>query len=153
MKFVRMMMVAVLGLAAAVATLAAELTQENVQALMRVTDEALHKRDMDALAATLDDDMVMEFIMPAGDQPQITRMGKEEYLDSVRRSLGFTSDYVYKNENEKITISGDTAIVTSDVTESMSAGGQSMQQKSRQTTTVKLVNGKPLTVKVSVAPM
>lgn len=125
-----------------------ELTEPAVRALIAKSDAAIAARDVAAIGALLSEGIVIQLTIHAGGKTQKVEMRKPEYMKSLADGYAQYSDFTYQRSDVTIVVEADKATATSQVTESMKVGRQTMRATTDEVTTLQLVDGKLLVTKV-----
>ena len=72
----------------------------------------------------------------------MSRMNKSQYRDAMTRRCAIGSQVRIAATNEKVSIDGEQAVMTADITETLSLNGQEVTLKMRQRLTIELIDGK-----------
>jgi HEPN domain-containing protein len=123
---------------------AAGLSEQSVRELIAKMDQAARTRSIEPLAEVLSDDAVIRVTVHIERRKRVLDLTKEDYLEMVRRGWARASAYTFQRTALDITIQNpERARVTTEVLESLSVQGQSMQGRTRQEATVELRRGRP----------
>lgn len=125
-----------------------QLTEQSVRQLLAKVDKAIASHDVDLLGQTLSDDVEITMVMTAGGRTQRATLNKAQYLKAVRDTWAAASNYTYRRSNERITITGGTATVKSEVLESLVMENQLMRTMSQETATIAMVKGTPVATRI-----
>jgi hypothetical protein len=143
------LLVTLLGSATIPAT-AAELEEQSVRQMIVSVDAAVRARDLAVLRDALADDITIMATTTFNGQVTRRSLSKTEYLEMLRKVWAMATDYSYRRSHEQITLRAAQATVISDVWESLTAGGQVMVTRSRETMTIESVNGRLQATAVSI---
>ena len=135
-------------MSAAVAN-AQSLTEKTIKNLIAKADQAIVDKDVKGLGKLMSDSAVFTINLSTGAGTRREKMNKAQYLDNLNYTWTATSNYSYRRNNERISISGNMGTVTADVKEGMVMNGQYVRMNSVETATIELVNGVPLITKVT----
>ena len=128
----------------------AEAIDENtVEDIMAGIEQAIVDKDVNGIARYLSDDVSITVTFSIGDQDQVAKLTKAEYVSALRETWAAYQNYVYEKTNVAIDIvNGSKAVVKSDVSESMTIHNQTISANSREEATVEMINGKPLFTRI-----
>jgi len=129
-------------------TNASGLTEEAVKKLIAKVDNAAVTLNADAVADALSSNVIIIMNIKSQGQTHVMKPTKKDYILMLKQGWAAYKNYTYTKSNVKIRMLANKAIVTSNVSESMTVQGQRMSGESREEVTVELVNGKPLITKV-----
>ncbi len=124
------------------------LTEEIVKTVLFETENAVKNMDADRLSDALSDDVIIVINMNMQGQNQVIRPSKQEYIAMLKQGWSMVKNYKYNTSILKIDIQGNKAIVTTDVSESMTIQGRNMTSETNEELTIELINAKPLITKV-----
>ena len=122
------------------------ITESDVMALINSVDKAARKGNIAGMVAPLASDVKLKLTvsMPRSDKEQTVTFNKEQYTyhtkRGLRRRLAYTLER--KNTRVKIYVDNKTAMVTSDLYESMTIAQGTLRAVSSETSIVTLRNGK-----------
>lgn len=125
------------------------ITEKAVKELMQKMDRATAGKDANSVDRMLSENVAITVRISAGGNTQTTRMNKAEYMANLRNAWAAASNYSYRRNNESIAISGNTATVSADVTESMTVSGHTIRTQTRETATIELVDGMAKITKIT----
>jgi hypothetical protein len=117
------------------------LREAEVAALLGRIDRAFAARDLDAVARELDEGIGIRGTLRHGDKTTTHAYDKSAYLAAVRDSWAQASDYRYERTEPALVLSGDTATATALVVESSVFGSDRVRTRSRETVTLRRVEG------------
>jgi hypothetical protein len=127
---------------------AGELTESSVKALMEKVDSVALTKDTSKLSDAMSDNVLIIMNVNMQGENHVRKLAKKEYLSMVQQGLDMYKDYKYKKSNMVIKIEGNRAIVTADISESMTVQGKEISGETKEETTIELVNGKLLITKI-----
>ena len=127
---------------------AADITEENVNALMSKIDNAIVSLNVDEVSKTLSDSVTITMNISMQGKTQVLRPSKKEYMAMLQQGWSMYTNYKYNRSNVKINIQGNKALVSADVKESMTVQGQNITGKSKEEITLEVINGKTLITSV-----
>lgn len=127
---------------------AGDLNEAAVNNFLNKLDAAIEKLDVNGVAATMSDavDIILNIDMQG--QKQVMQLTKAQYVDMLRQGWAAYSNYKYSRSNVKVKMNGNSALVTADVSETMTVQGQTMTGNSKEEVTVELQNGQPVITKI-----
>ncbi len=128
---------------------ASDLTEESVKRLMSKIDNAVNALNANEVADTLSSNVSITMNIRIQGQEQVIRPSKKEYISMLQQAWAQCKDYKYSRSNEVIKISGNKALVTSDIKESMTMQGQNISVESKEEATIELIDGQPLITHVT----
>jgi hypothetical protein len=120
---------------------AEELTERDLKAFIAKLDDAIARRDVDTIIGRIAEHAVISVTVNTFGQTQTLRMNKRQYGEMLNVAWSGASSYEYDRSNEKITIAGDQATITADITESIVVEGQKVDTKARERATVESFDG------------
>ena len=123
--------------------------ENTVEDIMAGIEQAILDKDVNGIARYLSDDVSITVTFSIGDQDQVAKLTKAEYVSALRETWAAYQNYVYEKTNVVIDIvNGSKAVVKSDVSESMTIHNQTISANSREEATVEMINGKPLFTRI-----
>jgi len=125
-----------------------DLTEEIVRGVVTKMERAVDNRDIDGFSEALSDDVTIVMNIRMRGQTQVLRPSKQEYVSMLEQSWSVSKNYKYSRSNLKIDIQGNRAVVTADVSESMTVQGRNISAETHEEVTIKMVNSKPLVTNV-----
>lgn len=134
-------------IAASVAS-AAGLTNKSVEAVLAQIDNAANTLDANAVASVMSDDVSITMNISMQGKSQVLKPSKQEYIAMLQQGWAMYQDYKYKRSNVKIDLQGNKAVVSADVSESMTVQGQTLAGVSKETVTIEVINGKPMVTRI-----
>jgi hypothetical protein len=120
---------------------AEELTERHLKAFIARMDDAIAQRDVDTIIGRIAEHAVISVTVNTFGQTQTLRMNKGQYREMLTLAWSGASSYEYQRSNEKITITGDQAMITADIAESIVIEGQKLDTKARERATVESFDG------------
>ena len=127
---------------------AGELTESSVKALIEKVDSAILTEDTSIISDAMSDNVLIIMNVNMQGENHVMKPAKKEYLSTLQQGLDKCKNLKHKRSNMVIKIEGNRAIVTADISESMTMQGKEVSGESKSETTIELVNGKPLITKV-----
>ena len=127
---------------------AGEITKSNIKAIIKKIDSAASTLDASKISDTMSDNVLIIMNITMQGKKYTMKPSKKEYLIMLQQSWDTYKNYTYKKSNVIIKIEKNKAIVTSDVSESMTVNDKNISGESKEEITIKLINGKPLITKV-----
>lgn len=122
------------------------ITESDVLALINSIDKAAKKGNVTAMVAPLASDVKMKITVtaPGTDKEQVATFTKEQYTYNTRRALRRRLTYTLDRKNTRVKIYDDnkTAMVTSDLYETLTIAQGTLRTVSSETMVVTLRNGK-----------
>ena len=122
------------------------ITENDVMAFINSVDKAARKGNVAAIVAPLASDVKIKATMsiPGSDKEQVVTFTKEQYTYHTKRGLRRRLAYTLDRKNTRVKIYDDnkTAMVTSDVYESLTIAQGTLRMVSSETAIVTLRNGK-----------
>ena len=134
--------------AMAVSAFAGDVSEEMVQEVIDKMHIAAENKDTSMVSDLFSDDVSIVMNINAQGETQVLTLGKSDYLEMVQMGWDMAEHYEYSTSNVKIKINGNTAEVKSDVKESLTIQGQSMDSNSKEVTTIEFNDGVGLITKV-----
>ena len=135
-------------LAIATSSHGGDLTENAVMQVIARIDKAVNEQNTAALAKDLSDDVFIKMNISIKGRKQAMTASKRHYLSMLDQSWAQYSNYSYSRSNVEIDITGNKAIVSAVVKESMTFKGKNISGTSKEEVTIELVNGKPLVTRV-----
>jgi hypothetical protein len=130
-------------------SVAQQLDEQTVLRLVSEVDHVISKKDANALAGYLSDNLTVIANVHASGQAQRLTMNKSSYIESLKQGWAVGSDYEYKRTNTKITLSGPAkAVVTATIFETVTVQGQTIRSTSTETAVIELVGSTPMITSV-----
>jgi hypothetical protein len=125
---------------------AADLDTATVDKLLAASDQAVLKKDIDAMGRLLSPDVKITLTANMEGQRDTTTMSKAQYLEAAKEQMRAATDYKYERKSLGIEIvsQGKKGITKDRTTESMRLNGQSFRGVTVTTAAVELVNGVPM---------
>ena len=158
MKLIAVVCMAASALSFVGGACAESITEAQVKATLAQMDAAISKRSVDGVTRMMSDDVRVVGVIEMGKQSQNFSYSKDEYSKALYDNWGASSNYVYKRENQAISIRGQKATVQADIKETMHIGSQRLSSNSKEVATLELRGGKLLLthveakVKVQLTP-
>ena len=134
--------VVVLALLCASPVLAEELAVSDLKTFMAKLDAAGERCDVDTLFSNIAELAVISGTGLAQGDTRMYRMNKSQYREMSTRACAVKGDSHAVRTNEKISIDGDQATITTDIAETIVLGGREISAKIRRRATVELIDGK-----------
>ena len=122
--------------------LAEDLTVSALKAFTARVDDATARCDVDTVVGHVAELAMITLNQNDNGGMRILRMNKSKYREFLTIVCSGISDYRYARTNEKISIDGDQAIITADITETMVIQGREITAKTREKATVESIDGK-----------
>ena len=122
--------------------LAEELTVSEVKAFDARTTRAAERCEVDTVVNRISELATISTTTFALGDPRMTRMNKSQYREAMTRRCAIGSQVRIVATNEKVSIDGEQAVMTADVTETLSLEGREVTLKVRQRLTIELIDGK-----------
>lgn len=116
-------------------------TEVEVQALIARMQQAALRRDVDAIGRDLHDEVKISGSLTAGGERQFFQYSKQEYLQDLRITWAQLIDYRSERSHQRIRMSGDRAIVTADVRDTMVVQDGTIEIHAKETLTLERVGG------------
>ena len=149
MKKVANRLLIVFFLLAPSGVLAEALTEAMITGMIDKIDKAVSVQDAGVIASLMSTHVEIVMIVNAGGNTQVMRANKAQYLEMLQQGWAASTNYEYARTNMNIKIkSPNKAIVTTDVSESMTVNGQNMSGHTKEKATVELIDGKPLITRI-----
>ena len=124
------------------------LTEKSVRGLISQIDKAIASMNADQVGDALSDNVSITLNISTGGQKSVLRPSKHEYLTLVKEGWSQSTNYKYNSTNQKISLTGNKALITADIYESMTVQGQTISVTSKEEVTVELINGNPRITKI-----
>jgi hypothetical protein len=125
---------------------AANIDKGMVDKLLVASDQAVLKKDFDALGRLMSPDVKITLTVNVEGQRDTITMSKAQYLQATQEQMRATTDYKYERKSLGIEIvsQGKKGITKDRTTESMRLNGQSFRGVTVTTAAVELVNDVPM---------
>ena len=121
-------------------------TESDVLALINSVDKAIRKGDVAGMVAPLANDAKLKLTVstPKGNKEQVVQLNKEQFTYHTKRGLRHRRGYTLERKNTRVKIYGDnkTAMVTSDLYETLTLPQGTLRAVSSETAILTLRNGK-----------
>ena len=128
------------------------ITESDVMALLNSVDKASRKGNLAAIVATLADDVKIKLAVSAqgSDKEQVLHLNKEQWTYYTRRGLRRRLAYTLERKNTRVKMYDDnkTAMVTSDLYETVTTARGKLRAVSSETSVVTLRDGKLLFISI-----
>ena len=122
------------------------ITETDVLALMNSVDRATRKKNLAGMIAPLASDVKIKLAVSASgsDKEQVVTLNKEQFTDVTRRTLRLRFTYTLDRKNTRVKIYDDnkTAMVTSDLYETVTTARGKLRAVSSETAVLTLRDGK-----------
>ena len=127
-------------------------TESDVLALMNSVDKAARKKNLAGMIAPLASDVKIKLAVsaPGSGKEQVVNLTKEQFTDVTRRTLRLRFTYTLDRKNTRVKVYDDnkTAMVTSDLYETVTTARGKLRAVSSETAVVTLRNGKLVFISV-----
>ena len=127
-------------------------TESDVMALLNSVDKAARKGSVAGMVAPLASDVKIKMTLsaPRGAKEQVLNLNKEQFTYHTRRGLRRRLAYTLDRRNTRIKIYDDnkTAMVTSDLYETMTIAQGTLRAASSETAILTLRNGKLVVISI-----
>ena len=126
------------------ATKEKNITEAEVLDLMNKIEVAAKNQDIDAVIAAMSEKVQVRATVTASGKTQTVTFDRDQYRDVVRKSFTVGTNYTYSRQKTEVKISADgkSAIVTDEVSESITVNGQVVRTVGAEVATVGRENGK-----------
>ena len=128
------------------------ITESAVMALINTVDRAARKGNVAGMVAPLASDVKikMTVLAPGSDKEQVLTYNKEQWTYDVRRGLRLRRAYTLERKNTRVKLYDDnkTAMVTSELYETLTIAQGKLRAVSSETAIVTLRNGKVVVTSV-----
>jgi len=122
------------------------ITESDVMAFIDSMDKAARKKNLAPIVAALADDVKIKLVISAqgSDKEEVLNLNKEQWTYYTRRGLRRRLAYTLERKNTRMKMYDDkkTAMVTSDLYETMTVAQGKLRAVSSETAIVTLRNGK-----------
>ena len=122
------------------------ITESDVLALINSVDKATRKGNVAGMVAPLANDVKMKMTVttPGSDKEQVLTHNKEQWTYDIRRGLRLRRAYTLERKNTRVKLYDDnkTAMVTSNLYETLRIAQGTLRAVSSETAIVTLRNGK-----------
>jgi hypothetical protein len=115
---------------------------------MSQIDKAIASMNADRVGEALSDNVSITMNISMGGQRTVLKPSKHEYLTMLKQGWSQSTNYKYNRTNEKISLVGNKALITSDTYESMTMQGRNISGTSKEEVTVEVINGNPRITKL-----
>jgi hypothetical protein len=135
-----------IGVMLTVPAYAADIDRATVDKLLAASDQAILKKDIDAIGRLMSPDIKITVTANMEGQRDTTTMSKTQYLEATKEQMRAATDYKYERKSLGIEIvnQGKKGITKDRTTESMRLNGQPFRGVTVTTAAVELVNGVPM---------
>ena len=124
------------------------LTEQQIVDVINSVDRAARRKSIAGVIAPLADDVKIKLsvMVPGTNEEKVMTLTKEEYAFHTRRAFQSRVRYTLQRKNLKVKIYEDlkTAVVTSDVYETLTVPQGSLRSVASEVAFVTLRNGKPV---------
>jgi hypothetical protein len=129
---------------------AANIDKGMVDKLLAASDQAVVKKDVDALGRLMSPDVKITLTVNVEGQRDTTTMSKAQYLQAAQEQMRAATDYKYERKSLGIEIvsQGKKGISKDRTTESMRLNGQSFRGVTVTTASIELVDGVPMVTSI-----
>jgi hypothetical protein len=129
---------------------AADVDKAMVDKLLAASDQAVLKKDVDALGRLMSPDVKITLTVNVEGQRDTITMSKAQYLQATQEQMRATTDYKYERKPLGIEIvsQGKKGITKDRTTESMRLNGKSFRGVTVTTASIELVNGVPMVTSI-----
>jgi hypothetical protein len=129
---------------------AADIDKAMVAKLLAASDQAIVKKDIDALGRLMSPDVKITLTANMDGQRDTTTMSKTQYLQATKEQMRAATDYKYERKSLGIEIvsQGKKGISKDRTTESMRLNGQSFRGVTVTIASIELVNGVPMVTSI-----
>ena len=129
-----------------------EITESKVLAMIESVDRAARKGNVPGIIGVLAKDVkiTVTFTNPADGTEHVLKFNKEQYALSVRQAIRQRVEYEFNRNNTRVTISKDrkTAMVISDVYETVTIQESTVRGATSEVTILSLLDGKILVTSI-----
>jgi hypothetical protein len=122
--------------------LAEELTVSAVKAFDARMTAARERCESDAVASRISPLATISATTFALGEMRMSRMNKDQFRDQIAKRCAVGAQVRVVATNARVSIEGEQAVMTADVTETVSLDGRELSVKSRQRVTIELIDGK-----------
>lgn len=122
--------------------LAEQLTASEVKAFDARTTQAAERCEVDTVVNRISELATISTTTFALGDPRMSRMNKSQYRDAMTRRCAIGSQMRIVATNEKVSIDGEQAVMTADITETLTLDLREATLKIRQRLTIELIDGK-----------
>lgn len=125
---------------------AADIDRAAVDKLLAASDQAILKKDIDAIGRLMSPNIKITVTANMEGQRDTTTMLKAQYLEAAKEQMRAATDYKYERKSLGIEIvsQGKKGIAKDRTTESMRLNGQSFRGVTTTTAAIELVDGVPM---------
>jgi hypothetical protein len=131
-----------LALACTSPLLGQELNVGALKAFTAKIDEATARCDVDTVVDHVAELAIITLNQNQSGGMRILRMNKTKYREFLTIACTGIENYRSSRANEKISIDGDQATITAEITETMTVKGQEISAKTRERAIVESIDGK-----------
>ena len=128
------------------------ITESDVLALMNSVDKATKKKNLAGMIAPLASDVKIKLAVsaPGSEKEQIVNLNKEQFTNVTKRTLRQRFTYTMERKNTRVKLYDDnkTAMVTSDLYETVTVAQGKVRAVSSETAIVTLRDGKLLFISI-----
>ena len=121
-----------------------KITEAEIRDAISKMEAATVSKDVESIVAGLSERVQMKATVTALGQTQTLNFNRDQYRDFLKKTYAAASDYTFSRENLKIKISADgrSAVVTSEVSESLKMNGLTVRSVATEVASFTRENGK-----------
>ena len=128
------------------------ITESDVLALMNSVDKATKKKNLAGMIAPLASDVKIKVAVsaPGSEKEQVVNLNKEQYTNVTKRTLRQRFTYTMERKNTRVKLYDDnkTAMVTSELYETVTVAQGKLRAVSSETAIVTLRDGKLVFIQI-----
>ena len=126
------------------------ITEQDIQEIMDNVEEALINNEIDGVIKYMSPSVEINISRDTPLGPQTERWTRDKYMAETETALDMVSNYEYRRENEVIRISDDmlSAVVETDIFESMNIFGNRIKTTTHELVVMEIIDGNLLVTKM-----
>jgi ketosteroid isomerase-like protein len=122
------------------------LTREGIDQLLNTLDEAIRRKDVDAVVRHITSDATITIHMKQGSQQQVAPLTREEYRKTLAMAFAFPSAHDFTRTTTTVSLAADeqSAKVSFKSTETLLQANREFKTEGEETLLFNIRNGKPI---------
>jgi ketosteroid isomerase-like protein len=122
------------------------LTREGIDQLLNTLDEAIRRKDVDAVVRHITSDATITIHMKQGSQQQVAPLTREEYRKTLAMAFAFPSAHDFTRTTTTVSLAADeqSAKVSFKSTETLLQANREFKTEGEETLLFNIRNGKPM---------
>jgi hypothetical protein len=124
-----------------------KITESEVLDLLNKIELAAKNKDAEAVVANMSEKAEIKATVTTAGQTQTLKYNRDQYREFLKNSFVQLNNYTYSRQNTRVKIAPDgrTAIVTEEISESMTFNGQTIRTLSSEVASLAIEDGKIVT--------